>query len=339
MRERIPAHARPETRVAQYLRGPPGRRDAQLVGFLDPVLAGSRGIDPRARSSARSRRGRTGFRPPDVPPQSGIRRRLHRVHEREPRAARPSSSPQAAGSRAGGSTSSIPAARTIPPRPTRPPSEMVGCFAVDDAGQIVPNSFQYNKNHAWFDPETASRTSCPIAGSTTGCTRAPGPEQACRRSSDEGLSGPALATPARRLGLQEQDPLAAGDDAPLPRGAYARRGSTWRSRTTCTRTSPSTSPCDLVGLTCMSHQASRAYQIADEFRRRGRPVVIGGLPRHARARRGAATRRRRGGGRGRGGLGPGARGRGVRPLAGPLRQHEALRPEGPARPPATTCST
>ncbi|SIN93425.1 Radical SAM superfamily enzyme YgiQ, UPF0313 family [Singulisphaera sp. GP187] len=36
-------------------------------------------------------------------------------------------------------------------------------------------------------------------------------------------------------------------------------------------------PCDLVGLTCMSHQASRAYQIADEFRKRGVPVVIGGF--------------------------------------------------------------
>ena len=36
-------------------------------------------------------------------------------------------------------------------------------------------------------------------------------------------------------------------------------------------------PCDLVGLTCMSHQASRAYQIADAFRRRGKPVVIGGF--------------------------------------------------------------
>jgi radical SAM superfamily enzyme YgiQ (UPF0313 family) len=36
-------------------------------------------------------------------------------------------------------------------------------------------------------------------------------------------------------------------------------------------------PCDLVGLTCMSHQASRAYQIADEFRRRGRKVVFGGF--------------------------------------------------------------
>jgi radical SAM superfamily enzyme YgiQ (UPF0313 family) len=36
-------------------------------------------------------------------------------------------------------------------------------------------------------------------------------------------------------------------------------------------------PCDLVGLTCMSHQSSRAYQIADAFRSRGKPVVIGGF--------------------------------------------------------------
>jgi radical SAM superfamily enzyme YgiQ (UPF0313 family) len=40
---------------------------------------------------------------------------------------------------------------------------------------------------------------------------------------------------------------------------------------------PLDEPFDLVGLTCMSHQSSRAYQIADEFRRRGRPVVIGGF--------------------------------------------------------------
>src|SRR5947209_7232465 len=40
---------------------------------------------------------------------------------------------------------------------------------------------------------------------------------------------------------------------------------------------PFDGPFDLVGLTCMSHQASRAYQIADEFRRRGRPVVLGGF--------------------------------------------------------------
>ena len=34
---------------------------------------------------------------------------------------------------------------------------------------------------------------------------------------------------------------------------------------------------DLVGLTAMTTQAERAYQIADEFRRRGTKVVMGGI--------------------------------------------------------------
>ncbi len=34
---------------------------------------------------------------------------------------------------------------------------------------------------------------------------------------------------------------------------------------------------DLVALTCMSHQANRAYEIAAGFRRRGIPVVMGGF--------------------------------------------------------------
>ena len=35
--------------------------------------------------------------------------------------------------------------------------------------------------------------------------------------------------------------------------------------------------CDLVGLTFMSHQAPRAFQLAAGFRRRGTPVVMGGF--------------------------------------------------------------
>ena len=34
---------------------------------------------------------------------------------------------------------------------------------------------------------------------------------------------------------------------------------------------------DLVGITAMTHQAVRAYQIADSFRSRGTPVVLGGI--------------------------------------------------------------
>ena len=36
-------------------------------------------------------------------------------------------------------------------------------------------------------------------------------------------------------------------------------------------------PCDLVGITCMTGTATRAYKIADEFRRRGKKVVLGGI--------------------------------------------------------------
>ena len=34
---------------------------------------------------------------------------------------------------------------------------------------------------------------------------------------------------------------------------------------------------DLVGITVMTPQAPRAYQIADEFRKRGKMVVLGGF--------------------------------------------------------------
>ena len=36
-------------------------------------------------------------------------------------------------------------------------------------------------------------------------------------------------------------------------------------------------PYDIVGVTAMTQQATRAYEIADEFRRRGRHVVLGGI--------------------------------------------------------------
>jgi radical SAM superfamily enzyme YgiQ (UPF0313 family) len=36
-------------------------------------------------------------------------------------------------------------------------------------------------------------------------------------------------------------------------------------------------PCDIVGITAITPQAVRAYEIADEFRKRGRYVVLGGI--------------------------------------------------------------
>jgi hypothetical protein len=34
-----------------------------------------------------------------------------------------------------------------------PVSSIIGWFAVDALGQIIPDSFLYNHNHLWFDPE------------------------------------------------------------------------------------------------------------------------------------------------------------------------------------------
>jgi len=35
-----------------------------------------------------------------------------------------------------------------------PAGEVVGCFAVDDSGKIVPDSFEYNPEHLWIAPDT-----------------------------------------------------------------------------------------------------------------------------------------------------------------------------------------
>ena len=37
-----------------------------------------------------------------------------------------------------------------------PATDLLGCFAVDESGRIVPYSFQYNQNHLWFDPASGA---------------------------------------------------------------------------------------------------------------------------------------------------------------------------------------
>jgi hypothetical protein len=37
-----------------------------------------------------------------------------------------------------------------------PAVEILGCYAVDETGQIVPGSFQYNRNHLWFNPDSGA---------------------------------------------------------------------------------------------------------------------------------------------------------------------------------------
>ena len=101
------------------------------------------------------RRGRR-VRPRRLPGQPGVRRGPDRLHERGDRRD-PRRSPARPGrSGATGSTSSTPATGPTP-RPSRRPANVLGAFAVDDAGQVVPGSFQYNANHRMFDREFGTR--------------------------------------------------------------------------------------------------------------------------------------------------------------------------------------
>ncbi len=42
---------------------------------------------------------------------------------------------------------------TAPENEDPPGPDMLGCFAVDETGQVVPFSFQYNADHRWFCPD------------------------------------------------------------------------------------------------------------------------------------------------------------------------------------------
>ena len=282
-----------------------------LVCFLDPVLAGSRGIDPRSIIGSFTP-GADGtfdlqtFRlnpefvaaftqymneaatlsPELLREAAGLPERLA-LHHRSPL---PGRFPRGRPARERGGR----LLRRGRCRPDRP--------------QVVPvqqESRLVRSRHGRLGPPVRS----PVLR-----LAAPEPREmieAWRRSSDEGPAGPALATPARRVGLQEQDPLAPGDDATLPGGPLPpgrRRGDQGRPlRGHPLRHLVRPRRPDL-------HVAPGVARLPD--RRRvpppGRPGGPRRLPRHARARRGPATRRRRGGRRGRGGLGEGAGGRGVR---------------------------
>ena len=87
---------------------------------------------------------------------------------------------------------------------------------------------------------------------------------------------------------------------------------------------------DLVGMTTTIGASLRAYQLGDEFRKRGVPVVMGGF--HATlADRGSAQACRRGGsGRGRPGMGAAAARLAGRQAQADLQGRQAARPEEPA---------
>ncbi len=123
-----------------------------LIGFLDPVLAGSIGIDSRAMIGE--------FTPG---PDGDFDAETFEINPEFIDAFTEFMNEQTAHS-----PELVEGARSIPgqrlylvdPRNQTesdedPPSEdVLGCFSVDDSGQIVPDSFEYNEEHLWFSPES-----------------------------------------------------------------------------------------------------------------------------------------------------------------------------------------
>lgn len=122
-----------------------------LVGFLDPVLAGSRGIDSRAMVGE--------FTPT---PDGEFDVETFQVNPDFLEAVAEFMNEQTSGSPdlAQGARS-IPGQRLyiVDPRNATDPSEeppladVLGYFEVGDDGVIVPDSFHYHHEHTWFDPQ------------------------------------------------------------------------------------------------------------------------------------------------------------------------------------------
>lgn len=125
-----------------------------LVGFLDSVLAGARGIDSRAMIGefAPGPDGEFNLETFSVNPEFVAAFTAYMNHE----AAR---SPEVIASAEQLRSDWL---YLVDPRnqshaDDEPPgADILGCYAVDADGQIVPGSFQYNQNHLWFNPESGT---------------------------------------------------------------------------------------------------------------------------------------------------------------------------------------
>ncbi len=124
---------------------------ASLLCFLDPVLAGAKGIEPRSIVGEYVAREGEGF------DADGFR-----VHPAFVEALTGFMNEEAAGTEAiAGQARALSSGwlYVIDPRDRSADgaepatANVLGAFAVDDAGQVVPGSFQYNANHKMFDAE------------------------------------------------------------------------------------------------------------------------------------------------------------------------------------------
>lgn len=121
------------------------------IGFLDPVRAGAEGIISRAilGEYTPTEDGKFDASTFKLNPEF-IAALTDYMNDA------PSRSTEAVGQAQGQRTGWVYVldSRTPDPDGRVPPGDIVGAYAVDETGQIVPNSFQYNSNHVWFDEDS-----------------------------------------------------------------------------------------------------------------------------------------------------------------------------------------
>ena len=122
--------------------------------FVDPVIAGARGIDPRVIVGEfpvhlEHAEDASQFTPNDVFIQMFIR------YMNEVAAATQGLTEQAA--RSAGQRLYVVDPRVPQSVEGEPPAvDVLGAYEVDDQGKIVSGSFGYNQHHRWFDPTSGT---------------------------------------------------------------------------------------------------------------------------------------------------------------------------------------
>jgi hypothetical protein len=123
-----------------------------LICFIDPVLAGARGIDGRAVLGEFTPGPKGEFDPQSFQPNPQFIAALAQFMNEE--VARTPELAQEARKNPGGRLQIVDARHQASADGDPPASELIGAFMIDETGLIVPGSFQHNQAHVWFNSET-----------------------------------------------------------------------------------------------------------------------------------------------------------------------------------------
>jgi hypothetical protein len=122
-----------------------------LLAFIEPARADSSGIDARSIVGEITPTDDGGYDPRSLKlnPQflESFTDYMNEVQANTPEIV------ERARSLPSGSVYVIDSRNAEPGEGDPPPSDLVGAFAVDDAGRVVPQSFQYNANHGLIDQD------------------------------------------------------------------------------------------------------------------------------------------------------------------------------------------